>query len=83
MTKSTEKTAERKRERIQERFWEEVGAAEHISIPELENAIRKEFRFEEGREVQAQIRLMQTEGRIRVQTKVKVWIMPPSGFENC
>ena len=66
------------RERIQGYFWDEVGAAEHVSIPELENLIKREFRFEDGRRIQNQIRLMQTEGRIRVESVVKVWIRPPN-----
>jgi hypothetical protein len=77
MTKRSEH--ERKiRARIQGYFWDEVGAVEHISIPELENAVRREFKLEDGRRVKAQISLMQTEGRIRVESRVKVWIKPPS-----
>jgi hypothetical protein len=78
MTIHSERKDAMKREKIQRRFWDEVGAAEHISIPELENAVKKEFKVEEGRRVQAQIRLMQTEGRIKVESVVKVWIKPPS-----
>ena len=66
------------RERIQGHFWDEVGAAEHVSIPELENFIKREFRFEDGRRIQNLIRLMQTEGRIRVESVAKVWIRPPN-----
>ena len=66
-----------KRQKIQRRFWNQVGAVEHISLPKLEDAIRKEFNTVDDRAVQTQIELMQTEGRIRVQTRVKVWIKQP------
>ena len=66
-----------KREKVQIHFWNLVGAIEHINLPKLEDAIKKELHTLDDREIQAQIRLMQTEGRIRVQSNVKVWIKQP------
>lgn len=77
MTKPSEPEDLRKRERIQNRFWNEVGSVEHISLPKLKNAVRKEFKYKDDRYVQAQIELMQTEAKIRIESKVKVWIKPP------
>ncbi len=67
----------RKREKIQIHFWNQVGAVEHISIHMLEDAVRKEFNCTDDRFIQAQINLMQTEARVRVESKVKVWIKQP------
>ena len=67
----------KKRDKIQHHFWNQVGPNEHISLPMLEDTIRKEFNCEEDRFVQSQINLMQTESRIRVESRVKVWIKPP------
>ena len=78
MTKRSESEDRNKREKIQKRFWDEVGSAEHISIPELENAARNEFKPGDNRRIQAQINLMQTEQRIRIESKAKVWIRQPS-----
>ncbi len=78
MTKLSAKESRRKREKIQKAFWIEVGAIEHISLPELEDAIRKEFSSRDDRLVQEQVQLMQTEARIKLQSKVKVWIKQPS-----
>ena len=78
MTAHSEKEEFKKRENIQNHFWNQVGSVEHISLPKLEDAIRKEFNCKDERFVQAQIRLMQTEARIRVQTNVKVWIKQPN-----
>jgi hypothetical protein len=69
--------AQKKRERVQVHFWNIVGEIEHINIPKLEDAIQKEFRSSDDRLVLSQIRMMQTEGRIRVQGNVKVWIKQP------
>ncbi len=79
-TLSTNSDAERrkKREKIQNCFWNQVGSIEHISLPKLEDAIRKEFNCKNDRFITDQIKLMQTEARIRVQTKVKVWIKQPN-----
>jgi hypothetical protein len=77
MATISEKQALCKRERIQIQFWNQVGSAEHISLPKLEDAIRKEFNYSDNRLVQSQIRLMQTEAKIRVQSNVKVWIKQP------
>lgn len=80
MTTNSEKEALQKREKIQSLFWNQVGSVEHISLPKLEDAIRKEFNYAENRFIQTQVRLMQTEGRIRVQSRVKVWIKQPNAF---
>jgi hypothetical protein len=68
----------KKREKIQNHFWNQVGSDEHISLPKLEDAIRKEFDCKDDRSIQAQIKLMQTEARIRVESRVKVWIKQPN-----
>ena len=80
MAKCSDVDAPKKREKIQMRFWSIVGEVEHINIPKLEDAVKKEFNTTDDRFVQAQIKLMQTESRIRVQNKVKVWIKQPSTF---
>ena len=77
MTKHSELEDLKKREKIQNHFWNEVGAIEHISLPKLKNAVRNEFNYEDDRSVQAQIELMQTETRIRIESRVKVWIKQP------
>jgi hypothetical protein len=77
MVKYSETEAKKKRLKIQLYFWGIVGAAEHINVPKLEDALRKEFHSSEDRLIQAQVDLMQTEGRIRVQDRVKVWIEQP------
>jgi hypothetical protein len=80
MAKCSDVDAQKKREKIQMRFWNIVGEVEHINIPKLEDEVKKEFNTTDHRLVQAQIKLMQTESRIRVQNKVKVWIKQPSTF---
>ena len=77
MAKLSDKEALKRREKIQRHFWDIVGAVEHINIPKLEDAIRKEFRCTEDRFIQEQVNLMQTEARIRVENRVKVWIKQP------
>ena len=77
MTKHSELEDVKKREKIQNHFWNEVGNVEHISLPKLKNAVRKEFNCKDDRSVQAQIDLMQTEQRIRIESRVKVWIKQP------
>jgi hypothetical protein len=77
MTKHTELEDLKKRERIQNHFWNEVGAVEHISLPKLKDVVKKEFNIKDDRSVQAQIELMQTEQRIRIESRVKVWIKQP------
>lgn len=77
MAKPPDLEAQRKRLKIQTYFWGIVGSAEHINIPKLEDAIRKEFHTTDDRLIDAQVRLMQTEGRIKVQDTVKVWIKQP------
>jgi len=76
MTKKSSDKA-RKRKAIQTVFWSQVGAAEHINMPKLEAAIKKEFRTDNGRRIKEQVHLMQTEGRIRIQNKSKVWVRAP------
>ncbi len=78
MAKHSDAEALRKRENIQNRFWSQVGSKEHISVPMLEDAVKKEFNYNDDRAIQAQINLMQTEARIRVESRVKVWIKQPS-----
>ena len=77
MTKPSEPEDLKKREKMQKQFWNEVGSTEHISLPKLKDAVRKEFNCNDDRSIQAQIELMQTEARIRIESKVKVWIKPP------
>jgi hypothetical protein len=79
LPKYSEKEALKKREKVQNHFWNIVGSVEHVSLPKLEDAIKKEFNVGDDRFIQAQIKLMQTEGRIRVQSRVKVWIKQPKG----
>ena len=78
MTKPSELEALKKRERIQNHFWEEVGSVEHISFPKLLDVVTREFKSKDYRFVQAQIELLQTEGRIKIESRVKVWIKPPN-----
>lgn len=82
MTKHSQPEDLKKRERVQRHFWEEVGSVEHISLPELESAVKKELKCEDDRRIQAQIGLMQTEQRIRIESKVKVWIKQPQANSN-
>jgi hypothetical protein len=77
MAKILDMDAQRKRQNIQVYFWNIVGSVEHINVPKLKDAVRKEFNTADSRFVEAQIRLMQTESRIRVQGNVKVWIREP------
>ena len=78
MGKTSNIEAKQKRQNIQLYFWNIVGAVEHISLPKLEDAVKKEFNAKDDRFVKAQIRQMQSEDRIRIQSNVKVWIKPPS-----
>ena len=73
----SEKEAFKKREKIQVHFWNIVGSVEHINLPKLKDAIKKEFNCTDDRFIQTQIKLMQTEARVRVQSNVKVWIKQP------
>lgn len=68
---------ERKRAKIQAHFWNEVGTAEHISLPRLKDAIRREFSLDDERLVQTQVDLMQMEQRIRIESRVKIWVKQP------
>lgn len=77
MNKNLDTDEQKKREKIQLYFWNIVGAVEHISLPKLEDAIKKEFNTVDDRFVGNQIKHMQTESRIRVQSRVKVWIKQP------
>ena len=83
LTKPSEAEDLKKREKIQNHFWKEVGSVEHISLPKLKDAVRKEFQYEDDRSIRAQIELMQTEARIRIESKVKVWIKPPRTVRVC
>jgi hypothetical protein len=78
MAKHSDLEALKKREKIQNHFWNQVGSNEHISLPMLEDAIKREFNSEDDRSIQSQINLMQTEARIRVESRVKVWIRQPN-----
>jgi len=78
MANHSDRESLKKREKIQVHFWNIVGSKEHVSLPMLEDAIRKEFNCKDDRFIQAQIKLMQTEARIRVESKVKVWIKQPN-----
>ena len=77
MVKHSDVKATRKREKLQRHFWSQVGADEHVSLPMLEDAVKKEFTCKNARFVQSQVNLMQTEARIRVESRVKVWIKKP------
>jgi hypothetical protein len=83
LTKLSEPEDSKKREKIQNHFWNEVGCVEHISLPKLKDAVRKEFQYKDDRSIQAQIELMQIEARIRIESKVKVWIKPPHIARVC
>jgi coproporphyrinogen III oxidase-like Fe-S oxidoreductase len=78
MGKHSDVESLKKREKIQNHFWNQVGSNEHISLPMLEAAIKKEFNYKDDRSIQSQINLMQTEARIRVESRVKVWIKQPN-----
>ncbi len=77
MVKLPNRKSQQKREKIQVHFWNQVDACEHISLPMLEDAVRKEFKCKDDRFVQEQIELMQAEARIRLESRVKVWIKRP------
>ena len=83
LTKPSEAEDLKKREKIQNHFWNEVGSIEHISLPKLKDAVKKEFKDKEDRSIQAQIELMRTEARIRIESKVKVWIKPAHSARVC
>jgi hypothetical protein len=78
LVKALDNDAQKKRRKVQFYFWSIVGSVEHISLPKLEDAVKKEFNCTDDRFIQAQIKLMQTESRIRVQSRVKVWINQPN-----
>lgn len=77
MAKLKDEDAQRKRQKIQEHFWDIVGAVEHTSLPKVKAAVRREFNTEDDRFVDLQLRLMESEGRMKVQSNVKVWIKQP------
>lgn len=83
MTQHSGMEALKKREKIQNHFWNQVGSEEHISLPMLEDAIKKEFNYKNDRSIQSQISLMRTEARIRVESRVKVWIKQPRNISSC
>ena len=72
MTKHSELEDLKKRKKIHNHFWNEIGANEHISLPKLKDAVKKEFNLKDDRSAQAQIELMQTEQRIRVESRVSL-----------
>jgi len=78
MPKHSDREALKKRERIQAHFWNQVGSKEHISLPMLKDAVKKEFNRTDDRFIRTQISLMQTEAKIRIQSRVKVWIKQPN-----
>lgn len=78
MDKFSEKEAHKKREKVQKHFWSIVGSVEHINLPKLEDALRKEFKCKDARFIDTQIKLMQTEARIKVEDRIKVWIKRPN-----
>ena len=80
MVQNSALDAFKKRERIQKHFWSIVGSAEHINLPKLKDSLQKEFSTKDDRVICLQVRLMQTEGRIKVQNKVKVWIKQPNDY---
>ncbi len=82
MAKDAEKDYKQKRRNVQVYFWNIVGVVEHISLPKLKDAIKKEFKCSDERFVQAQLTLMQTESMIKVQNRVKVWINQPDTSKN-
>jgi hypothetical protein len=73
-----DKEAQKKRDHVQKYFWDIVGSAEHINLPKLEDALKKQFPNQNDRFIQEQISLMQTESRIKIQSKSKVWIKQPT-----
>jgi hypothetical protein len=73
-----DKEAQKRREYVQRYFWDIVGSAEHINLPKLEDALKKQFLNQNDRFIQEQISLMQTESRIKIQSKAKVWIKQPT-----
>jgi len=82
MTKQAKPEDHKKRDKIQRHFWNEVGAVEHISLPKLKNAVEQEFKRKDDRFVQSQIKLMQTEAKISIESRVKVWIKKPLSNES-
>ncbi len=67
----------KKRLKVQVYFYNIVGSVEHINVPKLEDALRKEFHTCDNRTIQTQMELMKSEGRVRVQEKSKVWLKQP------
>lgn len=82
MTKHATPEDQKKRDKIQRHFWNEVGAVEHISLPKLKNAVAKEFKCKDDRFIQTQIELMKTEARIKIESRVKVWVKRPLNKES-
>ena len=48
MAKTSDLEAQKKRHSIQVYFWNIVGAVEHINLPKLEDAVKKEFNCRSG-----------------------------------
>ena len=81
MNKDSDQNSLKKRENIQRYFWNIVGSVEHISLPMLVDAVKKEFNSDDDRFIKAQISKMQNESRIKIQNKVKVWIRQPEATD--
>ena len=81
LNKDSDQNSLKKRENIQRYFWNIVGSVEHISLPMLVDAVKKEFNSDDDRFIQAQINNMQNESRIKIQNKVKVWIRQPEATD--
>jgi hypothetical protein len=82
INKLSDSESQNKRRKIQVYFWNIVGDVEHISVPKLEAAVRKEFNSCDDMLIRAQIRLMQSEARVRIQRANKVWIKQPDFKER-
>jgi hypothetical protein len=78
MPKPQDLDDQKKRAKVQIYFWNIVGSAEHINIPKLEDALRKEFPSADARLIKTHINLMQTEKRIKIQSNAKVWLKQPN-----
>jgi hypothetical protein len=53
MVKQVHVEAQNKRVNVQHFFWNQVGAVEHLNLPKLEAALRKEFKNASGRFIES------------------------------